>query len=125
MAALTGFLTSNGADLSTIFLNGSSPVTNQFSGTRSGATSYTFQVSPPLFPGQVTFYTNGPTYSGALIANMYWGSYSNTISTVFNVGNAFSSVICFYSTIAPVGEFVTITMNAGVTQQITYNYKQM
>jgi hypothetical protein len=121
MSELTGYLTSNGTDLSSIFLKGSSAVTHQFSGTFSGATSYTFQVTPPFFPGQVIFYTNGPTYSGCLIANMYWGSYSNTINTVFNVGNAFSSVTCFYNA----GEFVTITMNAGVTQQITYNYKQM
>ena len=121
MSGLTGYLTIGGTDLSNVFLGSSALVTNEFSGTRSGGTSYTFQVNPPLFPGQVICYTNGPTYSGALIANMYWGSYSNTINTVFSVGNAFSSISCYYSA----GEYVTITMNAGVTQQITYYYRQM
>jgi hypothetical protein len=124
MSELTGYLTSNGTDLSSIFSAGSSLLTNENTGTRSGATSYNIQFVYSLFPGQVIFYTNGPTYSGALIANMYWGYYNNTITTVFNVGNAFSSVSCFYSTAAP-GEFITITMNAGVTQEIIYYFRRM
>jgi len=118
---MSGFLTIDNVDLSNIFLNSSGALKNQISGTFSGSTSYIFEVLTPLFPGQITIYTNGPVYSGALIANIYWGSYSNTLTTVVNSGNAFSSVSCFYSA----GEFVRITMNASVTQQITYNYKQM
>jgi hypothetical protein len=118
---VTGFLTSNGTDLSSIFSAGSSLLTNENTGTRSGATTYNIPFLYDRYPGQVIFYTNGPTYSGVLIANMYWGVYSNTINTIVNIGNAFSSVTCFYSG----GEFITITMNAGVTQEITYFFRRM
>ncbi len=121
MSELTGYLTSNGTDLSSIFSAGSSLLTNENTGTRAGATTYTIPFLYDSYPGQVIFYTNGPTYSGALIANIYWGGYSNTISTIFNVGNAFSSVTCFYNA----GEFITITMNANVTQQITFFFRRM
>jgi hypothetical protein len=117
----TGYLTSNGTDLSSIFSAGSSLLTNENTGTRSGATTYTIPFLYDRYPGQVIFYTNGPTYSGALIANMYWGGYSNSINTIVNIGNAFSSVTCFYSA----GEFITITMNAGVTQEIIYYFRRM
>lgn len=124
MAGLTNYLTINGTDLSSIFSGSSSLLANENTGTISGQTSYTIHFLYSNYPGQVIFYTNGQNYSGALIANMYWGTYSNTIRTVFNVGNAFSSVSCYYDTVIQ-AEIVTLNMNAGVTQQITYFFRRM
>jgi hypothetical protein len=126
MSTLTGYLTRSGADLSNVCLNATSIPQNVNIGRVSGSTAYTIQFGYPLFPGQVICYTNGPTYSGMIIGNIYWGYHSNNIITVSNIGNAFSPLVCFYGLVNGTrGEYITITMNANVTQEITYIFKQM
>ena len=120
MSGLTGYLTRTGADLSSVFLNTTSLIQKVTTGTQSGSTSYTIPYPYPWYPGQIICYTNGATYSGVIIVNIYWGSYSQTLSPTVKIGNAFSTITSAYTTT----EHITITMNTSVSQAITYIFKQ-
>lgn len=126
MSGLTGYLTRSGADLSNVFLNAASIPQYVNIGRVSGSTVYTIQYGYPFVLGQVLCYTNGATYSGMIIGNIYWGGYSNAMTTVSNIGNAFSKLECFYGLFnGTTGEYIRITMNTNVTQEITYIFKQV
>ena len=120
MSGLTGYLTRTGADLSSVFLNTSSLIQKVTTGTQSGSTSYAIPFPYAWYPCQIICYTNGSTYSGVIIVNIFWGSYSETLSPIVKIGNAFSTITSAFNTT----EYITITMNTNVSQEITYIFKQ-
>lgn len=120
--SLTGFLTGNGTDLSGVFLNISAKLPTQTLGILSNSTAYTnISYIYPNFPGQVICSVSGPSGSGMIIGNMYWGDHNNTITTVANIGAVFTGLSCTYNN----AEFVSITMAANITQQVSYCFKKM